>query len=138
MCAQIKKEAPGLLWSVFRGRCPRCRRGHLFTDPNPYHLKNTVTMPHECAVCGQKFELETGFYFGTGYVSYAFTVLITGLSFVLWKLTLGISLDDNSIFWWLGANAVLLVLLQPVLQRLSRSAWIAFFVGYNPDTIQQE
>ena len=89
-------------------------------------------MPEHCPVCGQAFELETGFYFGTGYVSYGLSVVLLGLSFALWYLFLGISVYDNSIYWWLGVSSGLLLALQPVLQRLSRSIWIAFFVRYEP------
>ncbi|MCW3124232.1 MAG: hypothetical protein JWQ38_3724 [Flavipsychrobacter sp.] len=88
-------------------------------------------MPDVCPVCGQKFELQTGFYFGTGFVSYALTVFLSGLTFVLWWFTIGMSIRDNRVWWWLGVNAALLILLQPLLQRLSRSIWIAFFVRYD-------
>jgi hypothetical protein len=88
-------------------------------------------MPEECPVCGQKFELQTGFYFGTGYVSYAITGLFTALTFVAWFFTVGISVNDSRIFWWLGVNAALLILLQPVIQRLARSIWISLFVRYD-------
>jgi len=92
-----------------------------------------MRMPEHCPVCGQAFELEPGFYFGTGYVSYGLSVMFTAIFFVLWYFTLGISIKDDSIFWWLGVNALLLVILQPLLQRLSRSIWIAFFVHYDPN-----
>jgi len=130
MCAKKAMKERGRLWSVFNNKCPRCRQGNLFLVSNPYKLKTTTRMPEKCTACGQKFELEPGFWFGTGYVSYAFTVALTGISFVIWWFTLGISITDNSIFWWLGANAVLLFLLQPVIQRWSRSLWISFFVRY--------
>ncbi len=124
---------PSLLISVLSNHCPHCREGHLFTTGNPYNLKSTMQMPDSCPVCGQRFELEPGFYFGTGYVSYALSVMLTAMSFIVWYFTVGISIYDNSIYWWLGANAGLLITLQPVLQRLARSIWIAFFVKYDPE-----
>lgn len=130
MCA-TKTKKRGLLTSVLTNRCPRCREGKLFTDPNPYHLKTTMRMPERCPVCGQPYELETGFYFGTGYVSYGISIFLTAVFFVIWFFTLGISIKDNSIFWWLGVNSALLIILQPVLQRWSRSIWIACFVRYD-------
>ncbi len=131
MCAQSSKPSASLLKSVLLNRCPKCRTGNLFTSANPYNLSATMRMPEHCPICGQAFELEPGFYFGTGYVSYGISVMFTAACFVAWYFTIGISIYDNSIYWWLGANAALLLLLQPVLQRLARSIWIAFFVKYD-------
>jgi cellobiose-specific phosphotransferase system component IIC len=44
-----------------------------------------------------------------------------------------VSTDDNRIFYWLGTNAVLLVVLQPWLMRLSRVVYIRFFIRYDKD-----
>ena len=76
-------------------------------------------------------EIETGFYYGTGYVSYALTVALSVASFVAWYVIIGISLNDNRFFWWMGFNAILLIILQPFLMRLSRAFWLSFFVKYN-------
>lgn len=136
MCATKASVRPNLLLSVLRNRCPRCRKGKLFLQPNPYNLKDMMKMHEHCTECGQAFELETGFYMGTGYVSYGLSVALTGFFFVLWYIFLGISISDNSIFWWLGANTLLLLIIQPILQRLSRSIWIACFVPFDPAALQ--
>ena len=132
MCAQNHHQSTNLITSVFTNKCPKCRRGKLFTNPNPYNFESTMDMPEKCPVCGQAFELEEGFYFGTGYVSYGLAVLYLGIIIILWHLLFGISAADDSIYWWLGTNCLILLLLQPVLQRLSRSVWIAFFVRFDP------
>ena len=90
-----------------------------------------------CPVCGQRTEIEVGFYYGTGYVSYALTVGLSLISFVLWFMTIGMSVEDNRFFYWLIANAVILVLMQPYLMRLSRTIWLSFFVRYNPHWKEQ-
>ncbi|RYD56479.1 MAG: DUF983 domain-containing protein [Sphingobacteriales bacterium] len=131
MCAKITGSEPGLVYSVLTNKCPRCRQGNLFTNPNPYNFKITMRMPEHCPVCGQQYELQTGFFFGTGYVSYGLSVALIGFIFIAWTLTVGLSYKDNSIFWCLGVAAATTLLLQPVLQRLSRSIWIAFFVRYD-------
>jgi Na+-translocating ferredoxin:NAD+ oxidoreductase RnfA subunit len=100
---------------------------------NAYDLKNTVKMHETCPVCGQPTEIETGFYYGTGYVSYALTVAFSIASFIAWWVIIGFSLDDTRFFWWMGVNAVVLVLLQPLIMRLSRSLWLSWFVKYDPD-----
>ena len=89
-------------------------------------------MPKNCPVCGQPTEIEVGFYYGPGYVSYALTVAFSLATFVLWFVTIGMSVDDNRFFYWLGFNAVLLILMQPYLMRLSRTIWLTFFVRYDP------
>jgi len=86
-----------------------------------------------CTVCGQPTEIEVGFYYGTGYVSYALTVALTVSTLVAWWVLIGFSTEDNRFFWWLGSNAVLLILLQPWLMRISRSLWISWFVSYDPE-----
>jgi hypothetical protein len=91
-----------------------------------------MRMPEHCLVCGQPFELQTGFYFGTGYVSYFLSVLFIMLTFVLWFFTIGFSLTDNRLFWYLGSVSAFLILTQPIQQRLCRSIWIAFFVRFDP------
>jgi hypothetical protein len=90
-------------------------------------------MNQHCPVCGQPTEIEVGFYYGTGYVSYAITVAFSLFTFSLWWLIIGFSLDDNRLFWWIGINAALMILLQPVFMRLSRSLWLSWFVKYEPD-----
>ncbi|WP_276131840.1 DUF983 domain-containing protein [Polluticoccus soli] len=131
MCAEKKEKKSGLLWSVLTNKCPRCRKGNLFTGSNPYHIKTTMRMPEHCPECGQRFELQTGFYFGTGYVSYGLSVMLLAAIFIGWALTLGLSFRDNSIFWCLGVSIAALLALQPVLQRMARSIWIAFFVRHD-------
>ena len=92
-----------------------------------------MEMNKVCPVCGQPFELEVGFYYGTSYVSYALTVAISIATLVAWYVIIGMSTSDNRFFWWLGINAVFLLLLQPWIMRVSRSIWISWFVRYDRD-----
>ena len=131
-----KKPAPGYLWSMLTMKCPRCRRGQMFNDDNAYRkirLSHIFSMPERCPVCGQKFDLEPGFWYGTGYVSYALAVAVCAATFVAWIVMIGVSSEDNRIFYWLGTNALILIILQPWLMRLSRVIYIRFFVRYDED-----
>jgi uncharacterized protein (DUF983 family) len=134
MCAVVQKdEKPNLLVSIFKNKCPRCRRGDMFKEKNPYKLKTFMRMNERCPVCGQPLDIEPGFYYGTNMISYALAVLLSAITFIIWAFTIGFSLKDSRFFWWMGINAFLLVALQPPLMRLSRSVWIVFFVSYSPD-----
>lgn len=93
-----------------------------------------MKMPERCPVCGQLFEIEPGFWYGTGFVSYALAVAVSVATFIAWKVLIGFSLDDNRLFWWMGVNGLILVLVQPLLMRLSRTIWLNFFVRYDPIT----
>jgi len=128
-----KETRPNYIWSMLTTKCPRCRRGSMFTNSNPWNLKQTLKMPDNCTECSQPFELEVGFWYGTGYVSYALTVVMSGLSLVMWWLVIGLSSEDNRFLWWLGINSGLLVLLQPWLMRFSRAIYLYIFVRYDPD-----
>ena len=92
-----------------------------------------MKMHEHCPLCGQATDLEVGFYYGTGYVSYGITMLLSGVTFVLWWILIGVSVNDNRVFWWLGTNTFLLIILQPPLMRFSRSLWLSWFVKYDPD-----
>jgi uncharacterized protein (DUF983 family) len=118
-------------------KCPRCRQGDMFKETNPYKLKTFMQMHTHCPVCGQELDIEPGFYYGSSYISYALTLTLTAVTLVAWWLTLGFSINDNRIFYWLAINSVLLLALQPPLMRVSRTLWLAFFVRYqkNWDTI---
>jgi hypothetical protein len=128
-----KEERPNYLWSLFTMKCPRCRKGHMFTYGNAWKLKQTMKMPVKCPECGQPFELEVGFWYGTGYISYFISFLLSVVTLLLWWLVIGISTEDNRFFWWMGLNALFLVLLQPWLMRFSRVIYLYIFVRYDPD-----
>lgn len=123
----------GYISSAFGCRCPRCREGKLFKHPVTFRFKRNMEMNKDCPVCGQPTELEVGFYYGTSYVSYALTVGLSIATLVAWWMTIGLSTEDNRFFYWMGSNAVVLILMQPWLMRLSRSLWISWFVKYDAD-----
>lgn len=90
-------------------------------------------MPKRCPECNQQYEMEVGFWYGTGYVSYALSVALCVTSFVAWYVLIGMSTEDNRVFWWMGTNIFLLVVLQPWLMRISRVIYLYFFVKYDPN-----
>ena len=126
---------PNYLLSVVTNKCPRCRQGYIFQTNHAYDFKNNLKMVEFCPECGQPTEIEVGFYYGTGYVSYGLCVALTVASFIAWKVLIGMSFDieDNRMFYWFGAHVVLMAILQPLIMRLSRSLWLSWFVSYDPN-----
>ena len=131
MSKKDEKANPGIL-ALFECKCPRCRLGHMFKSEKAYS-KGFMKMNEQCEVCGQHFELEVGFYYGSGYVSYGITVALSVATFIAWWIIIGISVNDNRVIWWLLFNAIFILGLQPPLMRLSRVVWPALFVKYDPD-----
>jgi hypothetical protein len=103
----------------------------MFTQPNPWKLRQTLKMPEKCPECGQPFELEVGFWYGTGYVSYGLSFFVSVFSFLAWWLLVGISTEDYRFFCWMGLNALLLLVLQPWIMRLCRVVYLCFFISYD-------
>jgi len=131
MCAAKSHGKPNIVLSVLQNKCPRCRRGKLYKYSNPYDLKRFMKMNERCPVCGQPLDMEPGFYYGTNLVSYTIAVLIVVITFILWWIFIGFSLQDSRFFIWMVSACVLLLVLQPPLMRLSRTIWLAFFVPYS-------
>ena len=119
------------IYSIFRLKCPRCHEGNLFLHKNAYSYSNLEKMPENCPVCDQKYWPEPGFYYGAMYVSYALTIALSVAIFVamtvLWRF---------EVLWYLGINAVSILLLFPPIFRVSRAVWANIFMSYDPNTIK--
>lgn len=117
---------PEVLYSVITNTCPRCHRGKVFENRNPYSFKNGLTMKPQCQCCGLKYERETGFFYGAMYVSYALT---SGLFIVIYiSDALWIHMQT-----WLLLTIItsLIIGLSPVAFRWGRIFWLNFFVRYD-------
>jgi hypothetical protein len=82
-------------------------------------------MPDRCPICGQDFIIEPGFYLGALWVSYpiviALELIFIGICLFVFKQSLTVSFIVASL---------LLLLLSPVLIRVSRSLFIHINVGF--------
>lgn len=121
------------LITIITCRCPRCREGKLFKYPLTFRFNKNMEMNESCPVCGQVTDIEVGFYYGTGYVSYLVALLLTVISFILWLLIIGFSFKDRRFLYWISFNSLSLLLLQPWLMRFARSLWLSCFVSYDPE-----
>lgn len=126
----MPEKAPALLPSILKMKCPNCRKGHMFTNKSIFPLGKMLDMPERCPECGQKFELEVGFYYGTGYVSYALSVGLFFINAIWYWLIFGLSYMDNSIYYYLATSVAIVLLLQPWLMRVSRVLYLNLFVKY--------
>jgi archaellum biogenesis protein FlaJ (TadC family) len=88
-------------------------------------------MPEYCPCCGQRLELEPGFYYGAMYVSYAISVALFLTNFFV--LHIFFEMPD---FWFLTLNTLILLILWPVIFRYARTFYLYMFVSFDPKALK--
>ncbi|MBI3133536.1 MAG: DUF983 domain-containing protein [Bacteroidetes bacterium] len=116
------------IYSILNNKCPVCHEGEFYEVRNPYDLKNFSKNYERCSVCNHKFEMETGFFYGAMYVSYALSVAFSVSIFV----AIGVLFPQSPYYVYLIAILTGIVVLMPVTYRLSRLVWMNFFYHYEP------
>ncbi len=109
-------------------RCPRCHQGQLFSYP-ALHVTKFARMPALCPVCGQTFEPEPGFYFGSMYITFGFNVA----TFLVLGVLIYYLLDDPDTWVYVGVITGATVLLTPIILRYSRALMLYLFGGAQYD-----
>lgn len=110
---------------IFHEKCPKCEEGHAFYKKGNPLLFQMPRMYANCPVCGHKFEKETGYFFGSMYVSYALAVAEMVAVFIIAQFF------TQSFITILIIIAVVAVLLSTFNFRLSRMMWIYMLDGKN-------
>lgn len=118
----------GALYSIVHSKCPKCNLGNLYEDNNAYHLKKLGKMHKACDHCGQKYEPETGFYYGAMYVSYGVSIIVMFLPASI------LYFGFNASFQVLLATIIgIYIFTYPLLFRWSRNIWLNMFVHFDPE-----
>lgn len=112
---------------MLTGKCPVCQQGNMYENSNPYLLSKTIAVKENCSHCNFRFRLEPSFFFGAMYVSYALGVAVAIAAFIISYLIFGM----HRLYIMLSISAVLLVLM-PLIMRLSRNIWLGIFIGFDP------
>ena len=126
----MSERVPNRFVSMVGMKCPNCHKGNMYTNKSIFPLGKLLDMPERCPVCNQKYEIELGFWYGTGYVSYAISVAMIFIIAVLYSLIVGFSWKDNSIYIFLGVMIASLAIFQPWIMRYSRVLYLYVFVKY--------
>lgn len=125
-----KYEASKAL-AIAKAKCPQCQSGKMFNYPF-YNIKKFMEMDTNCKVCGLKYEVELGFFWGAMYVSYAITV---GLMLVIGGLILLLSGGKAGFYTYIIPIVSALILSSPLTFRYARVIMIYFFspIRFNPN-----
>lgn len=93
------------------GKCPHCLQGKIF--------RSLWQMNERCAICGIKFEREEGYFMMAIFIGY----ILSG-AVVLPVLLLLYLLASPTIWGYVIAAAVALVLASPLIFRYGRILWL--------------
>jgi uncharacterized protein (DUF983 family) len=114
------------LYSIIYGACPKCHGESMYMTKNPYVLTDTLKINQHCSHCKTKYRLEPSFFYGSMYVSYGVGIAFAFVAFVISYLILDSSLNVTFL-----SIIGTLVVLGPIIMRLSRNIWINLFMHYD-------
>jgi len=120
------------LYSILFMKCPKCHEEGLFENKSAYKMDKFFSMPETCDKCGQKFELDPGFYYGAMYVSYGVGIAWMVSVFVAFMVLY----PSFSLNVYMLVSVLSLIGLTPIFFKLSRAVWINFFVKYDKSAIE--
>ncbi|WBX75973.1 DUF983 domain-containing protein [Tenacibaculum ovolyticum] len=121
------------LYSVLKGKCPRCHEGEFFKYSVTINPKKITKLHDNCPKCNLKYMMEPSFFFGAMYVNYAIAVALFVGVFVIAKMLFGLTILQSFI-----AIVVVSFLLTPFSLRLSRIIWINMFISFRKDSPLKE
>jgi uncharacterized protein (DUF983 family) len=120
------------LKAVINAKCPKCRRGDIFTGPM-YSFKAQKTHTN-CPHCEMRFEIEPGYFYAAMYVSYALNVAeMVTIGIATYVFSGSLEYEDL----WLYITTIIggTILLAPFNYRYSRVLLLHYLspkVKYNP------
>jgi len=97
----------------------------MYQQANPYKLDQTLNMHERCFACNTKYKIEPSFFYGAMYVSYGVGIAFAVAAFVISYFFFDASPSEA----FISIIATLLVML-PVILRLSRNIWINLFFKF--------
>lgn len=117
------------LGAILAEKCPRCREGNVFEHSllNVRHFSQTHV---HCPVCGLRYEIEPGFFYGAMFISYGFSVALL--------IVLGVALyyffNDPPLLTYILVVTFVTLLLVPPMYRYARILMLHWFSGvrYQP------
>jgi uncharacterized protein (DUF983 family) len=114
------------LYSILTGTCPKCHEEDMYIDKNPYHISKIYQMHEKCSNCHLQYKIEPSFFYGAMYVSYALTVALAILIFLIAIFIFKLNLVNSFIAIIIG-----LIVFIPITARLARNIYINLFIHYD-------
>lgn len=125
-------EKTSKLYAIVHGKCPHCRRGDIFRGSlYGFDIQHTNEI---CGHCGQRFEIEPGYFYAAMYVSYAMNVIQMITTGIATYILSGGNLDFDSLWLYVGVIFGMSFILSPFNYRYSRVIllhWLSPKISYN-------
>ena len=114
------------IYSIFTGKCPVCHSGDMYKYKTAYSISKSLKMHEHCPHCKTKFKIEPSFFYGAMYVSYAVGVAVAVAAFTIAYGMMGLGPKASFV-----AILTTLLVLSPLITRVSRNIWINFFFSFD-------
>ena len=117
-------------WAMLHARCPRCRRGAMFSGGMYRFMANKIY--DRCPHCNLHYEIEPGYFYAAMYLSYALNV---GEEVAIVATTYLLTRNGDSPWLYVGVLVIGCLLLAPVNFRYSRVLllyWLSPKINYQP------
>lgn len=114
------------IYSIFTGACPKCHNESMYKTKNPYILSDVLQINDNCSKCGTRYRLEPSFFYGSMYVSYG-----VGIAFAVAAFIISYVFFESTLMTAFISIVITLILLGPIIMRLSRNIWINMFMSYD-------
>jgi uncharacterized protein (DUF983 family) len=85
-------------------------------------------MHEHCPHCGLRYEIEPSFFYGSMYVSYGYSVALFVATYIIMNWIYEPGIWDIVI-----ALGAVVLLMAPIILRISRVTWLNLFVKYHPE-----
>ena len=116
------------LYSILTGACPKCHQESMYVNKNPYILSETLKIHDKCSHCNTVYRMEPSFFYGSMYVSYGVGIAFAAAAFIISYLIL-----NSGLLTAFVAIVLTLIVVAPIIMRLSRNIWINLFMHYDPE-----
>lgn len=122
--------------AILKAKCPQCQSGKMFKK-SALKLNSFTEMFDTCSVCGLKYEVEPGFFWGAMYVSYGIT---TGMMLVIGALVYVISGHEARFWGYIIPIFLAMSSSIPFTYRYSRVLMLYYFspVRFNKDLVNNK
>lgn len=120
------------LYSIFKFKCPHCQEGNLYKSPLS-SMQGIYNMYDNCPKCGQRFQMEPGFYWGAMYIGYGISSAYMLTAMMVYLFVFDLTVNQSFAAAIIGG-----IFIVPIIARLARAIWINIYVKYNANAITSD